>query len=103
MDTPEENPDGYAESSVLKYVENYRGNLRLTHGSIDDNVHMQNSMQFIEKMTELGKYFDLMIYPNERHGIRGAKRDHYTKSAVQWWFENLLDDKDLSTAMDIQR
>ncbi len=90
MDTPEQNPEGYEAGSALTHVEKYKGKLLITHGTIDDNVHMQNTIQFIDKLENLGKEFELMLYPGERHGWAGPKREHLTKLTVKFWFENLL-------------
>jgi dipeptidyl-peptidase-4 len=57
---------------------------------MDDNVHMQNTIQFIDKLQDLNKDFDLMLYPNERHGVGNPKRNHLTREAVQFWFRHFL-------------
>ncbi|HET54614.1 MAG TPA: S9 family peptidase [Ignavibacteria bacterium] len=90
MDTPEENPEGYEAGSVLNYVDNYKGLLRITHGTLDDNVHMQNTIQLVDKLTDANKNFELMIYPGQRHGIRGAKRAHAIRETNQFWFKHFL-------------
>jgi dipeptidyl-peptidase-4 len=90
MDTPVQNPEGYEFGSVLTHAANYKGKLLITHGTIDDNVHMQNSIQLIDKLEDLGKDFEMMLYPGERHGWRGPKGDHLSKLTVKFWFENLL-------------
>ncbi len=92
MDKPVENPDGYKESSVLTYADRYKGGLLITHGFIDDNVHIQNTMQFVNKLENLNKNFELMIYPGERHGIR-FKFLHSLKLIMNFWFRNLLNKK----------
>ncbi|NOT02284.1 MAG: prolyl oligopeptidase family serine peptidase [Phycisphaerales bacterium] len=76
MDTPQNNPDGYAASSVVDAAKNLHGRLLILHGAMDDNVHLQNTMQFVHALQEADKPFDLMIYPRSRHGIRG---DHYNR------------------------
>jgi dipeptidyl-peptidase 4 len=91
MDTPEENPDGYDYGSVMTHAENYKGGMLITHGSMDDNVHMQNTIQLIDELQNLEKDFELMIYPNQRHGIRYHKYPHSAKLDVNFWFKNLLD------------
>lgn len=85
MDTPAENPEGYRQGSVLSHAATYRGGLRLTHGSMDDNVHMQNTLQFLNVILDLGKTAELMIYPGERHGVRGRKYVESASSAVEFW------------------
>jgi len=91
MDTPDENPEGYKYASVMTYAENYKGGMLIIHGSIDDNVHMQNTIQLIDKLQNLGKDFELMIYPNQRHGIRYPKYPHSVKLYFNFWFKNLLE------------
>ena len=73
MDLPAENPEGYRQASVLSHVATYRGGLRLTHGSMDDNVHMQNTLQLLNCLLDLGKTVELMVYPGERHGDARAR------------------------------
>ncbi len=74
MKTPKENEEGYRITSALTYANKYKGVLRIVHGSTDDNVHMQNSIQLINKLEDLNKSFEMMIYPNQRHGIGQPKR-----------------------------
>ncbi len=90
MDTPKENPDGYEYASVMTHVDSYNGGMLITHGSLDDNVHMQNTMQLIDKLQNLDKEFELMIYPNQRHGIRYPKYSHSMRLDINFWFKNLL-------------
>ena len=90
MDTPEENPEGYRATAVLSYVENYKGLLRIIHGTMDDNVHMQNSIQLIDKLQDLGKHFEFMLYPGERHGIRQLKGIHNRMEAYRFYYKYLL-------------
>ena len=90
MDTPQENPEGYKNGSVLSYLDKYKGGLRITHGSMDDNVHMQNTLQFINKMMDLGKPVEMMVYPGERHGYRGVKGNYQAKRDWEFWKKNLL-------------
>lgn len=90
MDTPAENPDGYRESSVLAYVDRYKGDLFVSHGTMDDNVHMQNTLQFVDRMLDAGKKFELMIYPGERHGFRGKKFRQAQLAELDFWFRHFL-------------
>ncbi|MCS6804937.1 MAG: S9 family peptidase [Acidobacteriota bacterium] len=69
MDLPQNNPDGYKKSSPVFAAENLSGRLLLIHGTIDDNVHMQNTIQFVYALQKAGKQFDLMLYPQSRHGV----------------------------------
>ncbi|TKC60312.1 S9 family peptidase [Pedobacter hiemivivus] len=90
MDTPEENPEGYKKGSVLTYVNNYKGLLRIMHGDMDDNVHMQNTIQLIDKLQNANKHFELMIYPGGRHGWAGVKTPHDRAERIRFYYQNLL-------------
>ena len=90
MDTPEENPEGYKQGSVMTHIENYKGYVKITHGDMDDNVHMQNIIQLISIMQDLNQDFELMVYPGGRHGWRGPKRAHSTRKSVEFWFHHFL-------------
>jgi dipeptidyl-peptidase-4 len=90
MDTPQENPEGYKDGSALTFARNLKGKLFLTHGDIDDNVHMQNSIWLISKLQDEGKSFQFMLYPDNRHGVRGLKGMQETDTAKQFWLENFF-------------
>ena len=81
MRTPKENPDGYDDNSPLSHAGKIKGNYLLIHGSADDNVHFQNAMEFTERMVQAGVRFDLAVYTNRNHGIRGGNTSMhlYTK------------------------
>ncbi|OEI79705.1 peptidase S9 [Formosa algae] len=89
MTTPQENASGYDENSPINHVDKLKGDFLLVHGTADDNVHVQNSMQMIEALIQANKQFDWMIYPDKNHGIYGGNtRLHlYTKMT------NFLDEK----------
>ncbi len=70
MSTPDENPSGYRKSSVRETAADLHGELLLIHGAMDDNVHMQNTIQFSYDLQKAGKPFQLMLYPRQRHGVR---------------------------------
>jgi dipeptidyl-peptidase-4 len=90
MDTPKDNPEGYEKGSVFKYIDKYKGTIRVTHGTMDDNAHMQATLQFIDKMQEAGKTFELMLYPGERHGYRGKKRIASFKGDLNFWMRHFF-------------
>jgi dipeptidyl-peptidase-4 len=90
MDLPVDNPEGYRRASVLSHVATYRGGLRLTHGSMDDNVHMQNTIQLLNAILDSGKTAELMIYPGERHGVRGSKAVEFNKSTLDFWQRKIV-------------
>lgn len=69
MLTPQNNPEGYKKSSPVSAAKDLHGKLLLIHGAIDDNVHMQNTIQFVYELQKAGKQFQLMVYPKSRHGV----------------------------------
>ena len=73
MQTPQENSSGYDENSPINHVDKLKGKFLLIHGSGDDNVHVQNSMQMMEALIQANKQFDSQIYPDNNHGIYGGK------------------------------
>lgn len=93
MDTPAENPEGYKNGAVLTWIDRYKGLMRITHGTIDDNVHMQNTMQVVDWLTSNGKRFELMFYPDSRHGIQASQRSHATRETHDFWVRTLLGGK----------
>lgn len=90
MDLPKDNPEGYKITSVLTHANKYKGLLRIVHGTMDDNVHMQNTIQLVNLFEDLGKHFELMVYPGERHGWRGKKSMHSRNEAYRFVYANLL-------------
>ena len=98
MDTPAENPEGYAAGSVMTYADKYKGLLRIYHGTMDDNVHMQNSLQLIRKLQDSKKHFEFMLYPGGRHGWGGNQNLHSTNENNSFIYKNLLK-KEIPAAM----
>ena len=90
MNTPLENQQGYEKTSVMNYGSKYKGVLRIVHGSTDDNVHFQNSLQLIDVLEDLNKHFELMIYPGQRHGIGQAKSAHTASETGRFIYRYLL-------------
>jgi dipeptidyl-peptidase-4 len=90
MDTPQDNPEGYKDGSTLSFAKNYKGKLFMTHGDMDDNVHFQNSIYLISKLEDEGKSFQFMLYPNGRHGWRGAKATHSANERNNFWLTNFF-------------
>lgn len=91
MDTPSENPEGYKNGSVFPFIDQYKGKLQIVHGTMDDNVHMQNSIQLIDKLQEAKKDFDFMLYPGGRHGWGGNKNIHFDNLKTKFVYKNLLE------------
>ncbi|MBK9401616.1 MAG: S9 family peptidase [Bacteroidetes bacterium] len=90
LQTPQENPKGYDDNSPINFAKNLKGKFLLVHGSTDDNVHMQNTMDFTTALVKANKQFDLFIYPNKNHGISGGttRLNLYTKM-TNFVLENL--------------
>ncbi|NND95169.1 MAG: S9 family peptidase [Flavobacteriales bacterium] len=90
MRTPQENPDGYDDNSPINHVERLEDPLLLVHGSADDNVHYQNSMEMVSALVAANKDFDLFIYPNRNHGIYGGTtRLHLFEMMTEFIEKNL--------------
>lgn len=90
MQTPELNPEGYEESSVLKYADKLKGKYLVIHGTTDDNVHWQNTIQLVDKLQKAGKQFYTMFYPNKDHSIAGRDtRYHLFTLITNFIIENL--------------
>ena len=81
MSLPQDNPDGYNATSVVKAAGKLHGKLLILHGAIDDNVSLRNTMRLVEALQTANKDFELMIYPSSRHGIFGP---HYNKLQVDF-------------------
>lgn len=73
LQTPQENASGYDENSPVNFADMLKGDYLLIHGTGDDNVHVQNSMQMINALVEANKQFDYFGYPDRAHGIRKGK------------------------------
>ena len=106
METPQANPDGYDAACVLKYVPEYpvendgkfRGTepvmLKLTHGTGDDNVHFQNTLQLVDELQRHGRKFEFMIYPDGMHGYRGYQGEHFLRENREFWLKYLKRERD---------
>ena len=93
MDTPQENPDGYENASIMKYANKLKGKLFLIHGDMDDNVHCRHTYLLANSLILEGKEFDMKIYPNERHGFGFVKNRYLEADEVRFWFKYLLNRK----------
>jgi len=98
MGTPANNPEGYKSSNVMTHADKYKGMIQIVHGMIDDNVHMQNSIQFISKLQDLKKDFEFMPYSGGRHGWGGAKGLHFQNMKTKFIYKYLLE-KEVPKAM----
>ncbi|MDG3003681.1 DPP IV N-terminal domain-containing protein [Paludisphaera mucosa] len=86
MGLPQDNPEGYKTSSVVDAARNLHGKLLISHGAVDDNVSVRNTMRLVEALQDAGKDFELMIYPGSRHGIMSA---HYNRLRLDFIRRNL--------------
>jgi dipeptidyl-peptidase-4 len=90
MRQPKENKSGYEDNSPVNFVKNIKGKYLIIHGSTDDNVHLQNTMEMVNAMVSNNIPFDMMIYPNKNHGIAGGfTRFHIYSKILKFVKENL--------------
>lgn len=87
--TPEKNLKNYDDASLLKYAKDLHGRLLLVHGMADDNVHPQNSWNYVDELVKAGKLFEMMFYPMSRHGLERTARRHFAKTTLDFWRRNL--------------
>jgi dipeptidyl-peptidase-4 len=95
MRTPQENPKGYDENAPLNYVDRIKGKFLLIHGTGDDNVHFQNSVQLVTALVKANVDFETMYYPNKNHGISGYADNttyHLWRKMTNWIFTNLANE-----------
>jgi len=81
-----ENTAGYDSTSVLSYIDRFQGKLLLVHGIADDNVHVQNTEEFLEACIRTNKYVDVMFYPNRNHGIYGGNATRHVFTLIADYF-----------------
>jgi dipeptidyl-peptidase-4 len=90
MSEPAEFASGYHDFSVVNTAADLKGHLLLVHGTGDDNVHMENSVQYVQKLIEAGIPYDLQIYPRKTHSIAGPDvRTHLYKRILAHFEEYL--------------
>lgn len=90
MRTPQENFAGYAATSPIKLAKDLQGKLLLVHGTADDNVHFQQTMDYAEALVQAGKQFDMQIYKDRNHSIYGGNtRYHLYTRMSNFLFDNL--------------
>ena len=106
MSTPEDNPDGYARTRAVDRIASYPARpygsapadgtvsdgsvmLKLTHGTGDDNVHYQNTLQLIDALHKINADFDFMVYPDGMHGYRGYQGQHFQAENNAFWLKYL--------------
>ena len=82
MKLPKNNPDGYRRTAPRFTADKLQGRLLLLHGTMDDNVHMQNSVQFAYELQRAGKPFEMMVYPKSRHGISDGRLNSHLRQLM---------------------
>ena len=106
MSTPEDNAEGYARTRTVDRISSYPARpygsvlaegtvsdgsvmLKLTHGTGDDNVHYQNTLQLIDALHKINASFDFMVYPDGMHGYRGYQGNHFNAENRAFWLKYL--------------
>ncbi len=90
MGLPQDNAEGYDNNALLSHVDKLKGKLLLIHGTGDDNVHFQNSIELARKLTEANKQFESQFYVDKAHSIRGSKIQlHLYTRMTNFILENL--------------
>jgi dipeptidyl-peptidase-4 len=90
MGLPVDNPEGYQKSAPVNFAANLHGSLLEVHGTSDDNVHMQNTIQMVNAFINSGKQFQLMMYPGKTHGISGTAASTHLFHMIENHFEQVL-------------
>jgi dipeptidyl-peptidase 4 len=90
MRSPEDNPEGYESTSVVKRAGELAGHLLIVYGSYDDNVHPENEQAFIDALVSAGRPFEMMTYPMRKHGITDQPATlHLYRNMLEFWKRNL--------------
>lgn len=90
MQKPQDNASGYDDNAPVKFAKKLKGKLLIAHGTADDNVHLQNTMEMINALVNTNKQFDMQLYPNKNHGIYGGyTRYHLFKKMSDFILGNL--------------
>jgi dipeptidyl-peptidase-4 len=90
MGTPQSNPEGYRDGSIMPHVENLKGHLMLVHGLIDENVHFRHTARLINALIRARKPYDLLLFPNERHSPRSLADRIYMEERIRDYFLQYL-------------
>ena len=85
MGLPKDNTEGYDKGSVLKAVKDLSGKVMILHGTMDDNVHPQNSIMLIDALNKAGKEYNLQLYPGDSHSVRGDWQT-WSMQKAKWAF-----------------
>ncbi|WP_081910579.1 S9 family peptidase [Hymenobacter sp. APR13] len=89
MDTPQENPDGYAQANLLNHVDKLQGKLLLIHGTIDDVVVWQHSLDYLKTAVDKGVQLDYFVYPGHPHNVGGKDRVHLYQKITDYFDDKL--------------
>jgi dipeptidyl-peptidase-4 len=89
MDTPEENPEGYKEASLLERAGSLEGDLLIIHGTSDPTVVWQQSLALLKRFIEEGKLVDYFVYPGHGHGVGGKDRIHLNRTIEKYFMDHL--------------
>jgi dipeptidyl-peptidase-4 len=90
MGTPQSNPDGYARSEVMPYVDRIEGSLLLVHGLIDENVHFRHTARLVNALIKARKHYELLLFPDERHVPRGLEDKVFMEERISSFLERSL-------------
>ena len=90
LDRPQDNADGYAASAVLPYAQDLKGPLLVMHGMADDNVLFLHSTKLFRKLQDLGKPFDVMVYPGAKHGLTRQHDGRHAYATIKRFFDDHL-------------
>lgn len=85
MDTPKENPEGYAKANLLDKVQNLKGKLLMIHGAQDDTVVWQHSVKFLKSAVDKGVQLDYFVYPGHPHNVSGKDRVHLMQKVTDYF------------------
>lgn len=89
MDTPEQNPEGYKQASLLNYADKLEGKLLVMQGGEDNTVVWQNSLKFVQQCISAGKQLDYFVYPSHEHNVSGKDRLHLYRKIAEYYEQNL--------------
>jgi dipeptidyl-peptidase-4 len=90
LDRPQDNVEGYRDSSPLTYAGNLADRLLIIHGTADDNVHPQNTIVMSGEFVKAGRFFEQAIYPGQKHGFRGGSMRHLYARITEFFERSLL-------------
>jgi dipeptidyl-peptidase-4 len=89
MDSPQNNKEGYAENTLTNYAGNLKGKLLLIHGTSDDVVVWQHSIDFIKACVDKNKQVDYFVYPGHLHNVLGKDRVNLFQKITDYFDVNL--------------